>query len=65
MKSMLLLFILMVTFSTFTSAYAQDQDSEDLDTPSIVPDPNQSNTPPIIMDESDANDVEEIEEYEN
>ncbi len=65
MKSLLLLSILTIALSIVPSAHAQDQDNDDLDTPSIIPNPNQSNTPPIIMDESDSNEVEEVEEYEN
>lgn len=49
------------------STLALAQDDEDMsadDTPAIVPQPQNSNNPPIILDETDSSGVSDVEEYE-
>lgn len=49
------------------SVKAFAQDDEDMsadDTPAIVPQPQNSNNPPIILDETDSSGVSDVEEYD-
>ena len=64
MTQKLLIALLIFTLGALTvSAYAQDDLDTESDNPSIVPNPN-TNTPPVIMDESDSSGVSDVEEYD-
>ena len=64
-KSLFLLLALVV-FNTFASyAHAQDDEmSFPEETETIVPTGGTSSTPPVIIDESDSQDVSDVEEYD-
>ncbi len=67
MKTKSLLLLALVVFHTFTSyAHAQDDEmSFPEDSESIVPAGGTSSaTPPVIIDESDSQDVSDVEEYD-
>lgn len=63
-KSLLLLGLVLFNLS-LSYAHAQDEemifpDSEE----SVVPAPGSAATPPVIIDESDSQDVSDVEEYD-
>jgi hypothetical protein len=64
--SKLLAFLAILALMTVsTLAFAQDDEEMSADdTPAIVPQPQNSNNPPIILDETDSSGVSDVEEYE-
>lgn len=66
MKTKSLLLLSLLVLNTFASiAYAQDDEmSFPEETESIIPAGASSSTPPVIIDESDSQDVSDVEEYD-
>ena len=61
----LALFTLIAVMTVSFKAFAQDdEDMSADDTPAIVPQPQNSNNPPIILDETDSSGVSDVEEYD-
>jgi len=61
----LALFTLITVMTVSVKAFAQDdEDMSADDTPAIVPQPQNSNNPPIILDETDSSGVSDVEEYD-
>lgn len=61
----LALFTLIAVMTVSVKAFAQDdEDMSADDTPAIVPQPQNSNNPPIILDETDSSGVSDVEEYD-
>lgn len=65
-SKLLTIFTLITLMSLSFKAMAQDdeQDMSADDTPAIVPQPQNSNNPPIILDETDSSGVSDVEEYD-
>ncbi len=58
-------FTILALMTISVQAFAQDEeDMSTDDTPAIVPQPQNSNNPPIILDESDSSGVSDVDEYE-
>ncbi len=61
----LALFTILALMTVSIQAFAQeDEDMSADDTPAIVPQPQNSNNPPIILDETDSSGVSDVDEYE-
>lgn len=64
-STFLTIFTLIAVMTVSVKAFAQDdEDMSADDTPAIVPQPQNSNNPPIILDETDASGVSDVEEYD-
>ena len=66
MKTKSLLLLSLVLFHTYTN-YAHAQDDEMVfpeSESSVLPTGSSSSTPPVIIDESDSQDVSDVEEYD-
>ncbi|MBC7712704.1 MAG: hypothetical protein H7177_05170 [Rhizobacter sp.] len=66
MKTKSLLLLSLVLLHTYTNyAHAQDDEMTFPDAESsVMPAGNTSNTPPVIIDDSDSNDVSDVSEYD-
>ncbi|MBC7429738.1 MAG: hypothetical protein H7336_14065 [Bacteriovorax sp.] len=66
MKSKSLLLLSFVLFHTYSNyAHAQDDEMTFPDSESsVMPAGNTSSAPPVIIDESDSQDVSDVEEYD-
>lgn len=66
MKTKSLLLLSLLVFHTFTSyAHAQDDEMSFPESESeVIPAGTSSSTPPVIIDESDSQDVSDVEEYD-